>query len=104
MKKFNLLLILFILTTSCGSLSDAGKVMRNEKIKTTDEFLVKKKQPLVLPPDYKTIPEPGSQVNNKIKISEEEKIRKILKGPKEENIIKKNNSSIEKSILNQIRK
>jgi len=43
MKKFNLLLILFILTISCGSLSDAGKVMRNEKIKTTDEFLVKKK-------------------------------------------------------------
>tara|TARA_X000001036_G_C20693056_1_gene810160 strand:+ start:856 stop:1170 length:315 start_codon:yes stop_codon:yes gene_type:complete len=104
MKKFNLLLILFILTISCGSLSDAGKVMRNEKIKTTDEFLVKKKQPLVLPPDYKKIPEPDSQANNNIKTSEEEKIRKILKGPKKENTSKKNNSSIEKSILNQIRK
>mgnify|MGYP003953109325 FL=1 len=78
--------------------------MRNEKIKTTDEFLVKKKQPLVLPPDYKKIPEPDSQVNNNIKTSEEEKIRQILKGPKKENTSKKNNSSIERSILNQIRK
>ena len=32
---------------------DARKVLRNEKIKTTDEFLVKKREPLVLPPDYR---------------------------------------------------
>ena len=41
-------------------MDDASKVLRNEKIKTTDEFLVKKREPLVLPPDYRTIPEPGS--------------------------------------------
>ena len=71
MKKFNLLLILFILTISCGSLSDAGKVMRNEKIKTTDEFLVKKKQPLVLPPYYNKIPETGT-ISNTV-VSEKDK-------------------------------
>ena len=36
---------IFLLFTYYGSLSDAGKVLRNEKVKTTDEFLVKKRQP-----------------------------------------------------------
>ena len=45
---------------SCASMEDVGKVLRNEKIKTTDEFLVKKKEPLILPPDYDKMPEPGS--------------------------------------------
>ena len=52
MKKIYPLLTVLILLTSCTSLSDAGKVLRNEKIKTTDEFLVKKRKPLVLPTDY----------------------------------------------------
>ena len=42
------------------SFKEAGKMLRNEKIITTDEFLVEKKQPLVLPPNYEKIPEPGS--------------------------------------------
>ena len=42
MKKINLLLIALLFLTSCGGLKEAGKVLRNEKIKTTDEFLVKK--------------------------------------------------------------
>ena len=41
-------------------MKEAGQVLRNEKVKTTDEFLVEKKEPLVLPPDYKEIPEPGT--------------------------------------------
>ena len=60
MGKVLLLLFFFILITSCGGLSDAGKVLRNEKKANTDEFLVKKKNPLVLPPEYDKIPEPGS--------------------------------------------
>ena len=52
MKNINFLLIILITLVSCGSVEEAGKVLRNEKIKTTDEFLVKKRKPLVLPPDY----------------------------------------------------
>ena len=37
-----LLLTLFFIV-SCGGLKDAGKVLRNEKIQTTDEFLVEKR-------------------------------------------------------------
>ena len=60
MKKINFLIVTIFLLTSCSSLDEAGKVLKNEKIRTTDEFLVKKRDPLVLPPDYKEIPLPGS--------------------------------------------
>ena len=97
MKKV-LILVSLLIFSSCG---DVGKVLRNEKIKTTDEFLVKKKGPLVLPPDLKEIPEPDSiykqDQNNK------DGIKKILKIPKKKNNSKSNSSSVEKSILEKIR-
>ena len=66
MKNINILLIVLTFLVSCGSLKEAGKVLRNEKTNTTDEFLVKKKQPLVLPPEFDKIPEPGSIKNRNI--------------------------------------
>ena len=104
MKNFNILILIFFTLYSCGGFKDAGKVLRNEKIKTTDEFLVKKKEPLVLPPDYNKIPEPGSMKEKNSK-NEGDKIKEILKVNKEN---KKNNSnqdsSIEKIILNEIKR
>ncbi len=101
MKKINFLLIILITLVSCGSVEEAGKVLRNEKIKTTDEFLVKKRKPLILPPDYNEIPEPGTKTENKI--NENEKIKKMLKSTEKINI-KNDSSSTEQSILNKIRK
>ena len=99
------LTILFLFTVSCQSMGDAKKVLTNQKIKTADEFLVKKKEPLELPPEYNKIPEPGSiEVKEDKKLSENEKIKKILKAPATEDINNKNASSTEKAILNKIRK
>ena len=101
MSKINFLIILSLILVSCGSLKEAGKMLRNEKTVTTDEFLVEKKQPLVLPPNYEEIPEPGSTKDQQL--DDEDKIKKILKAPQED--VKKNkSSSIENSILNKIRK
>ena len=102
MKNSNILLITFLLFTSCASLEDASKVLRNEKIKTTDEFLVEKRDPLVFPPDFDKIPEPGTK--EKIQTSEEERIKKILKANEQKNVSNSNPSSVEDSILNKIRK
>ena len=102
MKNIQFLLIISFLLASCGGLKDAGKVLKNEKIKTTDEFLVKKRNPLVLPHKFEKIPEPGS--NKKKKNDEDENIKRILNTPKNENISKNESSSIEESILNKIRK
>ena len=72
----NFLLFCYLLFTACSSLSDAGKVMRNEKIRTTDEFLVEKRKTLVLPPDFSEIPKPNSLKDKK---NDDEKIKEILK-------------------------
>ena len=101
MKKIIFLVLISFLLASCSSVSDAGKVLRNEKTKTTDEFFVKKKQPLVLPPDYDKIPEPGTLKEKKI--DNQEKLKKILKAPSK-NINNNNSSSIEKSIVDKIKK
>lgn len=102
MRKINFLIIIFFILVSCSGLKEAGKVLRNEKLTTTDEFLVKKKEPLILPPDYKKLPTPGSLTENKL--DEKEKIKKILKAPKRDNNSKKETSTIEESILDRIRK
>ena len=75
MKNISLLLIASFILLSCNS--NFGKILRNEKITETDEFLVKKKEPLVLPPDYNKIPEPGSL--NKETTKDDDRIKKILR-------------------------
>lgn len=101
MKKIYYLLVFLFILTSCQTIKDAGKIMRNEKVKTTDEFLVKKRKPLVLPPDYNELPTPDSVKTENL--NEEDEIKKILKAPK---VQKSQNtkSSVEESILNKIRK
>ena len=60
MEKISKLLILtiFIITlNSCGSVREG---FTNSKKKSTDEFLVKKKSPLVMPPEFDELPIPGN--------------------------------------------
>tara|TARA_X000000950_G_scaffold54979_1_gene65750 strand:- start:7 stop:306 length:300 start_codon:yes stop_codon:yes gene_type:complete len=99
MKKFLIYLGILFLISSCGNV---GKVLRNEKITSTDEFLVKKKGPLVLPPNYEEIPEPDTI--NKQKEDQQSKIKKILRAPKKEDRSLTNSTSVEDSILEKIRK
>ncbi len=101
MKKISLVILIPLILYSCTGLQDAAKVLRNEKIKSTDEFLVKKKEPLVLPPDYSKIPEPGS-LSKKKEEENEERIKKILKAPSKSNS-RNNSSSVEDSIIDRIR-
>ena len=100
MKKFIILLI-FILFAGCGTFKEVGKVMRNEKTTTTDEFLVKKKEPLVLPPNYNELPEPDSL--KKKEIGEDEQIKKILKSSSSTKKNKKETTSVEKKIIDRIK-
>ncbi|MDC0418280.1 DUF3035 domain-containing protein [Pelagibacteraceae bacterium] len=104
MKFTKLLLIFYILTVlnSCGSLSEAGKVLRNQKSTSTDEFLVKKKAPLTQPPDYDVIPKPGSIKDSAV--NDQDSIKKIMKTSKSgESNSEIKSTSTEQSILNQIK-
>ena len=102
MKVIFFLTLILITLASCGGLSDANKVLRNEKVKTTDEFLVKKREPLIMPPNYNEIPSPDSIL--KEKKNDKDKIKNILKAPKSENGSDKSSLSIENSILNKIKR
>ncbi len=103
MKKIILFVACSFLLVSCSSMDDAAKVLKNEKIRTTDEFLVKKREPLVLPPDYNELPKPGQKNIKKKEIDDKQKIKEMLKISEKESLSNKN-SSIEESIINKIRK
>ena len=99
MYKINFyLIILSIFLTSCQSIKDG---LSGRKSENSDEFLVKKRDPLVLPPNYKDLPKPGT---NSVKINEDEKIKQILKVPKEDAKNSSKSSSIEDSIIDKILK
>jgi len=102
-KVFSYFILLIFILSSCGGLGDIPKILRNEKIKTTDEFLVKKREPLTEPPDLKQLPIPKSSSEEIPK--EKNKIKTILKAEEEkDNIGKSKSSSVEDTILNNIRR
>ncbi|MDA7606771.1 DUF3035 domain-containing protein [Pelagibacteraceae bacterium] len=93
---------LALMLNSCSGLSDAGKVLRNQKNNTTDEFLIKKKAPLTQPPDFEIMPRPGSIEKSEEK--DKNSFEKIFKDTKNsKNNTKTKSSSTEESILNQIK-
>tara|TARA_B100001248_G_C27374574_1_gene453486 strand:- start:1116 stop:1424 length:309 start_codon:yes stop_codon:yes gene_type:complete len=102
MKNIPFLIIILLVLVSCSGFQEAGKILRNEKTNTTDEFLVKKKEPLIMPPDMNKVPEPES-IKNK-KENEEEKIKKILKIPNSSSSSNNSKSSTEDLIIDKIRK
>ncbi len=105
MRKIKTILLYFTLITflySCGGASDAAKVLKNEKITNTDEFLVKKRDPLILPPEYENLPKPNSK--DRSKKNNDNKINKILKLPDQSTSTSTGSSSVEESIMKNIRK
>ncbi len=102
MKKNNLNLILLIalvpLLTFCGGVRDAleGK-KRSEQ---SDEFLVKKKNPLQMPPDMNKLPVPGDDLDKENQTNDAE-VKELLN-------IKENNNTEDTSsgsdLLNNMKK
>ena len=59
-----IIIIIFFLITACAaSWEDVKKGLGGQKRTSTDEFLVKKKNPLTLPPKFDDLPEPGKSTN-----------------------------------------
>ena len=64
-KFFTLGLLFLFILNSCGGISGSKK-------ENNDEFLVQKKSPLLMPPDYSELPNPKLE-------SENETLKKITK-------------------------
>ena len=104
MNYFKILILfnLLIFLSSCGTVK---KAFSNQKKTGSDEFLVEKKSPLRMPPDYNDLPVPKSQ-NNKEENSSN--IENLITS-KEDGNIKDNNSedlgqNIEETLLKKIKK
>ena len=78
--------------------------MRNEKTNSNDEFLVKQKEPLTLPPDFAEIPEPGALEKKTKEEKEKNTIEKAFRIDKEKSNKKPRSGSVEESILKRIDK
>ena len=106
-KIFNRIAILiFFLTTACqSSLEDVKRGLGGGKRKTTDEFLVKKKDPLVLPPKWGDLPVPGRNVNLEGDVEEVTDIEELLQLGKDQKSLTniKQGGSVEESLLKQLK-
>jgi hypothetical protein len=95
-RKTIYLFLLFLFLASCKTMSSVKRGLSGEKINNTDEFLVEKKDPLILPPDFENLPIPGNE-------SEEEVEEVNIFKDTSTNKTISSSSSTEESILNKIR-
>ena len=107
MKKVLLTIIILSFLNSCQSVSEGFTL---KKKNNGDEFLVEKKNPLVLPPDYSELPTPENinslNKNENITENDKDKFEKIINKSKniDNSEQKVMSSSIEESILKNIKK
>ena len=98
------MMLIFLVTSCADSWSNVKRGLTGAKEKSTDEFLVQKKDPLILPPDFDTLPSPSDR-EEAIEEMSGFSIEKTLKQESETEITASSaQSSAEDSILKQIRK
>ena len=68
-KKIIYILSLIFFITSCNTLDSVKRGLTGAKRDTADEFLIKKKDPLILPPDFENLPTPDERVMAEEEIS-----------------------------------
>lgn len=96
------MLLIFLVTSCADSWSNVKRGLTGAKQQSTDEFLVQKKDPLILPPDFDSLPLPSDKEEA---IEEISSFEKTFKQESETEITDTSaESSAEDSILKQIRK
>ena len=102
-----IIIIIFFLITACASSwDDIKKGLGGAKRTSTDEFLVKKKEPLVMPPKWKNLPEPGGVMKSDDEVGEVigiEELMKLGKNKESSTNYEQGNGSLEESILKRIK-
>ena len=96
------MLLIFLVTSCADTWGNVKRGLTGAKQKSTDEFLVQKKDPLILPPDFESLPSPSDRDEA---IEEMSSFEKTLKQTSETEITDSSTgSSTEDSILKQIRR
>ena len=98
------ILCIFIFMASCQSAKNV--ITGKEAQSKGEEFLIEKKNPLVVPPDFDQLPIPGEDINSTQNTTEKEgNFEKLLKEENKLDTVTKDNSSstTEESILKKIK-
>ncbi len=104
MKYFKILILikLILFIYSCGTIKEG---FTNQKKSSSDEFLVEKKSPLVMPPNYNELPMPDANSKETKTSNSNNKIKELVVSSDELNKDSKElNQSFEDSLLKKIKK
>ena len=104
MKNFEKLVINFfilILLSSCGTIKEG---FSSQKKDNTDEFLVEKKNPLKLPPDFEKLPLPNTEID--MNENQNQEIKNLIKENEDNETANKNQDgkNLEEFLLDKIKK
>ena len=101
MNKFFFLIILLFTITSCQNLKDA---LQGKKYESSDEFLVIKKNPLVLPPNFNELPTPKDVADTTQIENIENEIEDLISSIKDKDeTIESSSSDTESFVLEKIK-
>ncbi len=110
MKKNNYSIFLLIFLFLMSGCQDVKKGFSGKNIDQGEEFLVIKKNPLIVPPDFEKMPLPKNEIDktksNNFENEQVSEFEKLLKN-KDENINKSNSiestGDLEKKIIDKIK-
>ena len=97
-KVFLFLYLILLLFNSCGTIK---KGFENPKKNSSDEFLVEKKSPLVMPPNFNELPIPKNQNDNVD--NKDNNIKNLIGKQKTDDNSNVSNPDLEGSILGKIK-
>ena len=95
-KKVTYILLFIFLVSCAGSFDSVKRGLTGAKKSSADEFLVKKKDPLILPPDFENLPTPNE---GGVLLEEDSIFQNVLEEEMEDSSGAK---SVETSILKKI--
>ena len=101
-----IIIVFFFITACASSWDDVKKGLGGGKKTSTDEFLVRKKEPLVMPPKWKNLPEPGGVMKSDNEVEEAtdiEELMKLGKNKESSTNYEQGNGNLEESILKKIK-
>ena len=101
-NKFVYLTFILFFLNACQTLQDG---LAGNKNKNSDEFLIEKKNPLEMPPEFGALPEPAKKVNIIDKTEKiNENIENLIKKESSTNKTQSSDQSAEDFVLKQIKK
>ena len=99
-KNLITILIVLIFVSNCTNMQESLSMKKKAGV---DEFLIEKKNPLVLPPDYSNLPKPKDSSGATDELESDIDLSKVLENSKKTKKIK-SSKDLEKSISNILNK